>query len=458
MEALGTESNPLRVAVIGSGPSGFYATEVLLKSDRHAIIDMYERLPTPFGLVRSGVAPDHPKLKQPILVYDKIARADDFNFIGNVSVGKDIAVTELRQNYHALIFAIGAQTDRKLNIPGEELAGSHTATEFVGWYNGHPDYRARSFDLSQEVAVIIGQGNVASDVCRMLAKTVDELKTTDIAEHALEALAESKVREIHIVGRRGPAQAKFTGKELKELGNLQHCEAIVNPSDLDMNPASLAELDDKGNSAGRKNVDLFKSFSSQPQSTKPRRCVFHFLRSPVELRGKERLEQIVLEKNYLEGEPFKQIATGMGEYLELDCGLLFRSIGYRGVAIPGVPFDDQRGVIRNQDGRIANDAGEVIPGMYVTGWIKRGPTGIIGTNRADSVATVDALMKDLQNFDPKQVPGAAGLAARFEQLGVRVVNYQDWLKIDSQEIERGKPRGKQREKFTQIKEMLSILE
>ncbi len=458
MEALGTEQNPLRVAIIGSGPSGFYAAEVLLKSEPRVSIDMYERLPAPFGLVRSGVAPDHPKLKQPILVYDKIARADDFNFIGNVAVGEDIDVEELCKAYHALIFASGAQTDRKLNIPGEELIGSHTATEFVGWYNGHPDFRERVFDFSQEVAVIIGQGNVASDVCRMLAKTVDELKTTDIAEHALEALAESKVREIHIVGRRGPAQAKFTGKELKELGELSHCEAIVNPSDFDINAASLSELDEKTNHAGRKNINIFKGFSSQPGSSRPRKCYFHFLRSPVELRGKEHLEQLVLEKNRLEGEPFNQFAIGTGENLNLDCGLLFRSIGYRGIPIPGVPFDDKRGVIRNQEGRILDDAGTVMPGLYVTGWIKRGPTGIIGTNRADSVATVNALLADLDKLDAKQKPGVAGLASRLDELGVRVVNYQDWLRIDDKEIKRGKPKGKPREKFTQVDEMLSVLD
>src|SRR5918999_1904029 len=247
MNTLGSEQKPLRVAIVGSGPSAFYATEALIKSGHTVRIDMFERLPAPFGLVRNGVAPDHPKLKQPILIYDKIARSPAFTFLGNVAVGHDIRVAELQSAYHAVIFACGAETDRKLGIAGEDLPGSHTATEFVGWYNGHPDYRDRVFDLSQEVAVVIGQGNVAVDVCRILAKTVDELRHTDIAQHALEALGESKIREIHMIGRRGPAQAKFTHVELRELGDLAGCDPIVNPDDLKLNPESEAELADKRN-------------------------------------------------------------------------------------------------------------------------------------------------------------------------------------------------------------------
>ncbi|MGB8275420.1 MAG: NAD(P)-binding protein [Alphaproteobacteria bacterium] len=457
MAKLGSEANPLRVAVVGSGPSGFYAAEALLKSEHKAIVDMYERLPAPFGLVRSGVAPDHPKLKQSILVYDKIAQQPGFTFLGNVTIGKDLTPEELRAHYHAVIFTCGAETDRKLGVPGEDLPGSHTATEFVGWYNGHPDYRDRVFDLSCESAVIIGQGNVAADVGRILAKTVDELKTTDIAQHALDCLAQSKIREIHVIGRRGPAQAKFTSKELREFGELADCQPIVDPADLKLNPESQAELADKTNMGSASNFKIFESFAAQPASSKKRRCVFHFLEGPVALEGSARLERVVLAKNRLEGQPFHQSARPTGETAKLDCGILFRSIGYRGVAMPGVPFDDKAGVFRNVGGRITEDGNKPVPGLYVAGWIKRGPSGIIGTNRACAVGTVAALFEDLAKLDSGSRRGAEGVRGLLAERGVRVIGYSDWQKIDAAEINRGQPKGKPREKFTRVAEMISIL-
>jgi ferredoxin/flavodoxin---NADP+ reductase len=459
MNTLGSEQNPLRVAIVGSGPSAFYATEALIKSGHTVRIDMFERLPAPFGLVRNGVAPDHPKLKQPILIYDKIARSPTFTFLGNVAVGRDLRIEELQSAYHAVIFACGAETDRKLGIAGEDLPGSYTATEFVGWYNGHPDYRDRVFDLSQEVAVIIGQGNVAADVCRILSKTVDELKHTDIAEHALAVLAESKIREIHVIGRRGPAQAKFTNKELRELGELADCDAMVDPADLCLNRESELELADKANFINANNVEIFKTWASRPASGKRRRCYFRFLESPVMLLGQSHLERLVLERNRLEGEPNRQAAKGTGQRRELSCGLLFRSVGYRGVPIPGVPFDERNGVFPNAEGRLLDNDRSVIPNLYATGWIKRGPSGVIGTNRADSVATVNALLADLPKLDsgdPKT--GAEALYPLLARRSVRVVGYADWLKIDAVEVEGGKPKGKPREKLTTVKEMLSVLD
>jgi ferredoxin/flavodoxin---NADP+ reductase len=459
MNQLGSEQNPLRVAIVGSGPSAFYATEALIKSGHTVRIDMFERLPAPFGLVRNGVAPDHPKLKQPIVIYDKIARSPIFTFLGNVAVGRDLRIEELQSAYHAVIFACGAETDRKLGIAGEDLPGSYTATEFVGWYNGHPDYRDRVFDLSQEVAVIIGQGNVAADVCRILSKTVDELKHTDIAEHALAVLAESKIREIHVIGRRGPAQAKFTNKELRELGELADCDAMVDPADLCLNRESELELADKANFINANNVEIFKTWASRPTSGKRRRCYFRFLESPVMLLGQSHLERLVLEHNRLEGEPNRQAARGTGQRRELSCGLLFRSVGYRGVPIPGVPFDERNGVFPNAEGRLLDNDRSVIPNLYATGWIKRGPSGVIGTNRADSVATVNALLADLPKLDsgdPKT--GAEALYPLLARRSVRVVGYADWLKIDAVEVEGGKPKGKPREKLTTVKEMLSVLD
>jgi ferredoxin--NADP+ reductase len=456
MSKLGSPENPLRVAIIGSGPSGFYATEALIKSGLDVKIDMLERLPAPFGLVRNGVAPDHQKLKQAIQLYDKIAEAAQFNFLGNVTFGRDVTVEDLLKTHHTIIFTCGAESDRKLGIPGEDLSGSYTATEFVGWYNGHPDYRDREFDLSHEVAVIIGQGNVAADVSRILAKIVDELKHTDIAQHALDALAESKIREIHVIGRRGPAQAKFTPKELREFGELADCDPIVKPEDLILNSASQAELEDKSNAGNLKIYQLFKEFSERPPSNKKRRCHFRFLLGPVELTGDGKLQKITFEKNALSGEPMNQSARGTGEKFDMDAGILFRSIGYKGVPLPGLPFDDKRGILPNIDGRIT-DNGSVIPGLYTAGWIKRGPTGIIGTNRADSVATIEALLADVPQLDSQSKTGEAGLIPLLKERNIRYVTYQEWRKIDAREIELGKPKGKPREKFTYVSEMLEII-
>jgi len=456
MSELGSEGHPLRVAIVGSGPSGFYALEALLKSGKTVTVDMIERLPAPFGLVRNGVAPDHPKLKQAILVYEKIAESPAFALFANVTVGRDVTVDELRELYDAVVFTCGAETDRKLGIPGEDLKGSHTATEFVGWYNGHPDYRDREFDLSCDTAVVIGQGNVAADVARILSKTADELKHTDIAEHALEALSKSKIKETHVIGRRGPAQAKFTAKELREFGELADCAPVVKPEDLKLNPESEAELADKTNAGSAKNFEIFQSFAAAGPGGKTRRCIFHFLEGPVRLEGEGKLERVILAKNRLEGEPFKQTARATGVDYALPCGTLFRSIGYRGVPMPGVPFDERRGVFANSDGRITEN-GKPVPGLYVAGWIKRGPTGIIGTNRADSVATIASLMADLPNMASGSKKGGEALGELLKTRNIRVVSYADWCKINAAEIGRGEPKGKPREKFTRIAEMLGAI-
>ncbi|MDH3610011.1 MAG: NADP oxidoreductase, partial [Gammaproteobacteria bacterium] len=350
--SIGNENNPLRVAIVGSGPSGFYASEALIKSDLTVEIDLIERLPSPFGLVRSGVAPDHPKLKQAIEVYKKIAQNPEFNFVGNVTVGKDVSAKELQENYHAVIYTCGAETDRKLGIQGEDLEGSYTATEFVGWYNGHPDYRDRTFDLSHETAVVIGQGNVAADVSRILAKSVDELKHTDISQHALDALAESKIKTIYVIGRRGPAQAKFASKELKEFLEIENCRPYIDPKELELNDVSQLELEAKEGRGNKKNVEIFQKFAEFEDTGKPRTCISTFLKSPIRLEGNGHLEKVVLELNELSGEPFKQSAKGTCETMEIDCGILFRSIGYNGVPIEGVPFYDRWGTIPNEAGRI----------------------------------------------------------------------------------------------------------
>ena len=453
MNAIGTADNPLRVAIIGSGPSGFYAAEALLQSEHTTEVDILERLPVPYGLVRYGVAPDHPRLKDVANTYAEIARDPRFSFIGNVTFGTDFTLPELADCYHAVILATGATTDRKLGIPGEDIQGSHAATSFVGWYNGHPDYRDLVFDFSVNSAIIIGQGNVAIDVCRILAKSPDELRKTDIAAHALDALAESRIREIHLIGRRGPVQSRFTTKELRELGQLSECDPSVDPNDLLLSDACKSELADVREPTRARNFDTFRSFSSR-QREKPKCCRIRFFLSPREARGEHKLEELVLERTRLVGAAGRQEAIGTGQTLSIKAGLMIRSVGYSGRALEGIPFDDARGTIPSKDGRAEmTPAGECA--VYVAGWIKRGPTGIIGTNRADSMATVATLLADLPTFGSQHKPGREAFAFLLAQRATQSVSFQGWEMIDQAEKARGMPLGKPREKFTRIPEMLA---
>ncbi len=458
--SLGTKQRPLRVAVVGSGPSGFYAAEALLTTEEHrpapltVKVDMFEHLPAPFGLVRYGVAPDHEKIKHITKVYDAIALHEGFSFYGNVSVGKDISIDELKNHYDAIVFTCGAATDKKLGIPGEDLSGSHTATEFVAWYNGHPDYRTCEFDLSGEVAVIIGQGNVAMDVGRILCKTPDELKNTDIAQHALDALAESKIKEVHLVGRRGPVQAAFTTPEIREFGELADCDPVLGAKELEINEASQEELKDEAHPQRQKNLEILSQYAASGVSSKERKFVIHFLKSPKELKGEGRLEKVILEKNQLTGESNQQKAKGTGETEELPCRILFRSVGYRGIPIDGVPFDDKKGIFPNQDGRVT-DNGKVVPGLYCSGWIKRGPSGLIGTNKPDSFATVENIFSDLNQLAPCSNPDSKAVLALLKKKNTKVIDFKDWQKIDAAEIQRGQKTGKPLEKFVEVRQMLA---
>ena len=469
MSKLGSADNRLKVAIVGAGPSGFYAADALINSELKVEVNLLEKLCAPYGLVRTGVAPDHPLIKKSIEKFALMAEPEEFNYFGNVSVGEDITIDDLKETHHAVIVTMGAETDRKLGIPGEDLKGSHTATEFVAWYNGHPEYREREFDLSHETAVIIGQGNVAADVARILSKTVDELKFTDISQHALDVLETSKVKNIYIVGRRGPAQGAMTSKELKEFGELWDCDTYVDPEEVILNKASEDELADRNGRAKRKIYELFCDYA-QPKKphkarqfpwtkpyVKPRQCHIQFLRSPVELKGNKKLEKVIFEKNALSGDPFKQSARGTGELEELDAGLLFRSIGYRGVPLDGVPFHDAWGVIPNEKGRVTKDD-IVVPQLYTAGWIKRGPSGIIGTNKACANETIAELMQDIEKLDDKKEK--LGNKKIHEILGakkVRYINFIEWEVIDKHEVENGKPKGKPREKFTYTDEMLGLL-
>jgi ferredoxin--NADP+ reductase len=451
-----TGSRALRIAIVGSGPGGFYAAEALLGGEAGGVeVDMFEALPAPFGLVRYGVAPDHPKIKTIISRYEKTAEHPSFAFFGNTEVGRDLSVAELRGYYDAVVFANGAQTDRRLGIPGEDLRGSYTATEFVAWYNGHPAYQDRAFDLSGECAVVVGQGNVAVDVARILSKTVDELAHTDITARALEALAASKVREVHMVGRRGPVQAAFSPVELKELGELAECDVVVDAEELALNDASRAEIEVLKWRDAKKNLELLTGFAQRPASAKSRRLVIEFYRSPKEIRGEGRVQEVLMERNALSGEPGAQRATGTARTESLACGALFRSVGYRGIPIEGVPFDEKAGVFPNVEGRIVDD-GEPVPGLYAVGWIKRGPSGIIGTNKPDAFETAKHVLSDLSSAARGAKPSRHDVLELLAARSVRVVSYPQWRAIDAAEIERGAAAGKPREKFVDVDEMVSV--
>src|SRR5215208_6930045 len=457
MESPGTADQPLRVAVVGSGPSGFYAAGHLLKSKSHpdlnVQVDMFDRLPTPWGLVRAGVAPDHPNIKAVSRVYEKTAGHPEFRFFGNVEYGTQLTHDDLHARYHAIIYAVGAQTDRRMGIPGEDLPGSWAATEFVAWYNGHPDYCDLEFDLACERAVVVGNGNVAADVARMLALTREELAQTDVADHALDVLADSAIREIVVLGRRGPAQAAFTNPELLELGEMTDADVFVDPRDAELDELSRAFIESEAaHATARKNVDILSGYAAQEPLGKRRRIVLRFLVSPVEIRGENRVEGIRIVHNELVEDDTGAVrarATDVTE--ELDCGLVFRSIGYRGTRIEGVPFDESRGVIPNERGRVLERSGE-----YAVGWIKRGPTGIIGTNKRDAQETVDVLLDDLGagNLPAPRDPDRDSLDALLAERQPDAVSYAGWQAVDRAEREAGEPHGRPRVKLCSIEELL----
>jgi len=456
----GTSENPLRVAIVGSGPAGFYAAGHLLKvKDLEVSVDLYDRLPTPFGLVRAGVAPDHPKIKSVTRVYEKTAAGDGFRFFGNVNVGEHITHDELKQRYHAVIYAVGAETDRHMGIPGEDLPGSWAATQLVGWYNGHPDYRDLEFDLSCKRAVVIGNGNVATDVARMLLLPRAELDTTDTADHAIEAFAACGIEEVVIVGRRGPAQAAFTNPELLELGELTDADVVVDPADMELDHNSLQSIEAEGHLTARKNVEILTGYSQREPTGKPKRVVLRFLRSPVEIHGDGRVESIELVRNELDhGSDGALRAKATDDHETLEAGLVFRSIGYRGVPIDGVPFDEWKGTIPNEEGRVVDPHEQhAIPGEYVVGWIKRGPSGVIGTNKRDAQETVDNLIQDLHEgrlAEPSAGTAPDEVESLLSERAPDHVTYAGWELIDAAEKAAGEPQGRPRVKFTRVEEML----
>lgn len=454
---VGTEPQPLRVAIVGSGPSGFYAADHLLKQKNLTVeVDMFERLPTPYGLVRGGVAPDHQKIKAVTKVYEKIAQHPSFRFYGNVTFGKDIAHEDIRTFYHTVIYAVGAQSDRQMGIPGEGLLGSHAATEFVAWYNGHPDYQHFEFDLSQERAAVIGNGNVAMDVARILASSYEELRRTDIADEALAQLKISRVKEIYLIGRRGPAQAAFTNPEIKELGELESTDVYVNPEEIALDHLTRETVAANPDATVDRNIEILTDYSRRQLAGKSKKIIMKFLWSPVELIGHDKIEAIKLVKNQLHKSDDGSLRPKPTNRFEtLPVGLVFRSIGYKGIPLPGVPFDEKNGIIPNQDGRVIDRLGE-----YVVGWIKRGPSGVIGTNKPDSYATVDALLLDLaeQRLRKPIYPLRSMIEEFLIKRNMRFVTFDDWMKIDRTELARGAAQQRPRIKFTSIGSMLEIIQ
>lgn len=460
-ESLGTASRPVRIAIVGAGPSGFYAAGGLLQQKDYAVsIDMFDRLPAPFGLVRYGVAPDHQKIKSVTRIFDRTASDPRFRFFGNIGFGEDITHQDLRAHYDQIVYAVGAQSDRKLGIPGEDARNSLSATEFVAWYNGHPDFADIEINLECESVVVVGVGNVAADVARILAKSDDELRSTDIAEYAQDRLRDSAVTDIYVLARRGPAQAKFTNPELKELGDLEIADLIIAEQDLKLDPLSdEAVQNDPGI---QRNLSTMREQANRGAQGKPRRIHLRFLTSPAEINTDDEgwVSSVVVERNELRADETGYLnAYGTGEYETLPACMVLRSVGYRGLPLEGVPYDESRGVIPNLAGRVVElDTDDVVPGEYVVGWAKRGPSGVIGTNKPDALDTVRGMLEDVPALMSARTPDPSTVDRLLRERGARYVTIDEWRILDQIEIARGSDQGRPRVKFTRISDMLAALE
>ena len=446
----------LRAAVVGAGPSGFYATDQLLKAGFE--VDLLEVLPTPFGLVRAGVAPDHPKIKSVTRVYEKTAKHPGFRFYGSVELGGHIGRQDLLDRYHVVLYAVGTAADNRLGIPGEDRPGSHGALEFVAWYNGHPDYADHEFDLSTTRAVVIGNGNVAVDVARMLVLDPDEIAVTDTADHAVQPLAGASVHDVVVLGRRGPAQAAFTTPELRELGELTRADILVDPADMELDEFSANWLETEDDPTNKRNVELMRDYAQREPHGHERRVELRFLRSPVEILGEGDdgpVTGIRIVKNAIVDG--RAVATGEEEVIS--CGLVIRSIGYRGAPLAGIPFDERKGLISNLGGRVLSlETGEHEVGEYVVGWVKRGPSGVIGTNKKDATDTVARIIEDRDagKLNTPKEPDPAACEEFLSQQCPDLVTWEGWRAIDSHETGLGEPQGRPRVKLVRTGEMVDV--
>jgi len=453
-------SEGFKVAVVGSGPSAFYAAEALFKSGAPVQVDLFDRLPVPFGLVRGGVAPDHQNIKSVVKVYDKIAEQPGFRFFGNVRIGRDLQIDDLAAHYHQIVYAFGCESDQKLGLPGEDIGGVHSATEFVGWYNGHPDHRHHTFDLAHARRVaLVGNGNVAMDVARVLLASPDHLAQTDIADHAVAVLRQSQVREVVLLGRRGPAQAAFSPKEIAEIAELPDVDVVVSAAEAHLDPLSAAWLEKEAARSQQRNVKFLQERAAAGASGKPKRLTCRFLVAPVELRAERgRIHDVRIQHMELvadaDGTP-RPRAVERFEDLQVD--LLFKAIGYRGIPVPGVPFDDKKGIVPNVDGRVVERVGGAVRvGHYAVGWCKRGPTGLIGTNSLDAKATVEGMKTDRQNGAHLR-PSHGDVLALLRARNVDAVSWADWQRLDAWEQQKGKEQNKLRHKLTTVEALMSTI-
>ncbi len=444
--------------MIGSGPAGFYTCDDLLKKkDLNVQVDLFDRLPTPYGLVRFGVAPDHQKIKSVIKQFERTAGMHGFRFLGNVTMGRDLTHDELVAHYDQVAYCVGAETDRRLWVDGEDLDGSHPATTFVAWYNGHPEHRDLQFDLQTERAVVVGVGDVAMDVSRVLLRSREELGKTDIAGYALEQLKRSNVTEVVCLGRRGPAQAAFAQKELKDIAKLEEVDVIVDKAQVDEAMKTVDELEPMF----KRKLEYLAKLAEEGPTGAPKRLRLEFLASPTEIIGNDgKVAAVKIERNALVEEGGRVRPKGTGDFTTLETRCIFRSVGYHGVPLEGVPFDKKGGVIPNVDGRVTDGSGgEVLKNVYAVGWIKRGPTGVIGTNKTDAVATVKQMLADIagKSAANDQKKSAQAIDALLAERGVNVVTFEDWKKLDALELAAGEKLGKIRDKFTTVESMLEAL-
>jgi len=452
-----------KIAIIGSGPAGFYSAGELFRQESWSIkVDMFDKLPTPYGLVRGGVAPDHQKIKSVTKIFERIAENENFRFFGNVEFGKDINQKDLLKLYDGVIYSVGSSTDRALGIPGEKLKGSHSATEFVAWYNGHPDFCDKKFNLSGKNTFVIGNGNVALDVARILAKSADELARTDIADYALKALSESQIENIWLVGRRGPIQAAFSPTELREFLELKEAEVCLNSRDLELDKYSKKILEFDASKDVKKNIEILKQISLSKPSKKKKRVHFLFLFSPVEISGHTKVEKISLVKNNLKKQNDGSLrAYSTKEIIEREANLIFRSIGYHGEPLLGLPFDDKSGIIPNDFGQVIDSKNPKVVSNreYVSGWIKRGPSGVIGTNKQDAVETVHRMLEIFisEKMEPQKNSLMSDIVSLLKSRAVKFVSFPDWKIIDNHETEAGKIDGRPRVKVTSVEKMLEII-
>tara|TARA_R110002050_G_scaffold1244_4_gene8649 strand:+ start:81789 stop:83168 length:1380 start_codon:yes stop_codon:yes gene_type:complete len=450
----------LKVAIIGSGPSGFYVADALINADIPVEITLLEKLPCPYGLIRYGVAPDHQKLKRIANTLDVIAEHPSVTFLGNVELGKDISLEELNLLYQVIVFCNGMPDSMSLGIEGEELTGVYPCNDLIGWYNGHPYYQNQEFNFDHDTAVVIGHGNVAIDIARILSKSIDELRESDIPEPALEVLSNKTLKHVHMVGRRGPVQSKFTTKELHELGKLSHCNVSLDPKYLDLKAACQQELDDTANIIVQKNYKVLQSYAnnfSEVHDKNKTQIKIDFMLNPKYFSGKKQLSSAFFEETYLEGTAFKQTCQSLDSVIEIPCGLAFTSVGFRGAILEDLAVTEPKRTLTNQHSKLLGSDGKIFEGLYAAGWIKRGPQGVIGTNRECAQDTVDNIVKDAPALLQKSAEGEAGLLKILNIKNIRYTTFEDWKVIDEKEVEKGKTLGKPREKFITVDAMLACL-